>query len=420
MSAPPPIPQAEANPAISAEVLRLARQHPETANWLWIVVIVFNFLLVIPVVFGALHICFLYKVNGALGLVFGMAAWLGLFMFLRQCMFWRRQSKVSAFLNEFNAAFPVSPTRDTALACLRAIKDDENEVLVVVKEKLGTRSVMRKPGVLSLSNPFQRQAAVGQGEVGDPRIDGMVGDLLARLNARLLTLSWIQWIVGLGVPLAFFVLAGIEDPKTKAGDLIWGTLVILVVWNLIFAFIMGLVEAPFLGKAARQFGDWFPEGGPDRAVALAAFMRVNGCGLAKTQLRRWLSMNANDEDEEDEEDGDEEDAAPRRRGRRPARNQENQSPPASAAVWAPPPPQAPPPSGQLLLEPFVAATPPVALPSVPHLPPESRSVALLESAAQPVRAAPVAPAAPSRFCTQCGQPLDSGLKFCPQCGVKLR
>lgn len=428
--------------AISARVHRLVARHPEPGNALWITVIVTGFLLVIPIVGGAAYLCVLLRVSFALGAVFGMAAWLGAFMFLRQCMFWRRQAQVEAVLRDFNASFPTGSDREAALVCLKAIQDEDNEVLVLARERLGGgdgAAGHRRPAVIALGTAWS--AGAGLESASDPRIDGQVAQILASLQGRLQVLRFFHYLLGGAVPAAFFILGGIYAPK-ETGGLICGTVGVAAVWNFLLAFLVGVAETFIAGGPERAFNTLFPAGGPERAVARAAFTRVPGYDRAKACLRIQLG------------DGDEERDADAAAG---AEGAESQAP-----GPAPQPEVAPGSRPRAVAHPDVA---PAAAPAAPAAPtaPAARAVPALEvepapSGADagvrgPVSAAAAAPqggpriaiepesavalapevpgvpaAAPApaldprpqgRFCAQCGGPLEAHDRFCTRCGGKV-
>lgn len=395
--------------AISEQVHRLAQRYPETSNAGWIVTIVFGFLLVIPVVFGAVFLCAVFQVNGELGLVGGIAVWLGLFMLLRQMLLWRRERKVDALVWEFNQAFPDGPARETALSCLARMDEEANYTVVEAGERLGAKKATARRGALKLGAGYQ--AGHGLERAGDPEIDNRVEELLRPLDGKLRTLSVIQWVLTLAVPFAVFVVCCIVEPKAKG--LIWLAVIVLFVWAIILAFIMGMVEAPIVMSATGQFQKLFPKTSPQRAVATAAFSRIRGCEKAKAALRSSLRDEEDDDSPEEEEDGPARQQRPRTETRpAPRHTPVPSAPPALepappvAPIVPPPHVVAPPPSGAILLDPMGASAHPQAV--VPPPPPPA-----------PVAAPSLDPAPSTSFCTQCGQRLRQGVRFCTNCGAKV-
>jgi hypothetical protein len=395
--------------AISEQVHRLGQRYPETSSATWIVTIVFGFLLVIPVVFVAIYLCAAFRVNGELGFVGGMAAWLGLFMLLRQSLLWSRNRKVDALVWEFNQAFPDGPARETALSCLARMDAEANYVVEQAGERLGAKKSTRQRGVLKFDAGYQ--AGGGLERAGDPEVDGRVEELLRPLDGKLRTLSTVQWVLAFGVPVAFFVTGCIFEPQAE--NMLWASLVILVVWSIVLAFIMGMIEGPIVSHSTEKFQQLFPKDGPQRAVAMAAFSRIRGCEKAKTALRSSLRDEEDDETQGDDEDGRQRPKPPRTQARPAPRHTPVASgPPAlepvSSAVPATPPPPvgAPLKSGAILLDPVVAPVQPPAF--VPPPPPP------------PPNAAPSLEPAPSTgFCTVCGQRLRPDVQFCTNCGAKV-
>lgn len=131
----------------SARVRRLVARYPETSNAVWIIVIVIGFLLIVPIAGGVTFLFASAGVEPLIGFVLGIALWLGVFMGLRQILFWRREAKVAAFIRDFDLDFPCDPEREGALACLKTIEaeDEDNEVVVLCVERLARSGFATPP-----------------------------------------------------------------------------------------------------------------------------------------------------------------------------------------------------------------------------------------------------------------------------------
>lgn len=247
-------------------IRELVDRYPETSNAVWILVLVTGFLLVVPIAGGAMVLCVFARVNAAVGLVFGMAAWLAVFGGLRQLLLWRREGKVRALLDAFDDRFPADPARGEAIASMKKLLDDDNEVLAACVERL-TAPPEPPPGADA-----------------DPEVDAQVEALLRPLAGRLDALAVASWVVGLGVPGLVLLAAGIAEPKEPTG-LFMLFLIVILVWAPVGSFLYGVVQQAVLTPAVAAFDRGFPKGDGRRDKAMASLDRRRRHAEAAASLR---------------------------------------------------------------------------------------------------------------------------------------